>query len=334
MNDILSGARHGSVGAAVLLAALVSYACSSGGGGGSGQGAGGSASVGGNGQGAGQSEGGFAGFPGIGGAGAVPRFESDIVPIFEKTCGANDNACHSRVAYAATIASDCRGWLALEDEPLGSQVFADLPGGGGAGPTGSTGCPDMPLYERLTTLVAWEECDGVGKKYVVPCDVDASYLFDKIDDGPYCGDVSKKMPTDKDMPPIEKEIIRAWILAGAPRVDGTGIDCGGDGGAGGGANTGGSGPMVNAPVPTITHPGDGETRPAASSVPFIGAATDVEDGAITGSDLVWQSNLDGVLGTGETFSRTLSAGQHVITLTATDSDGNTATDSINLTMTP
>ena len=88
-----------------------------------------------------------------------------------------------------------------------------------------------------------------------------------------------------------------------------------------------SGPVGQAPVADITHPGT-ETRPAGSSVPFTGVADDPEDGSLTGDSLVWVSGLDGEIGRGESFSATLSTGTHTVTLTATDSDGNEGTDQI------
>ena len=261
----------------------------------------------------------------VGGAGAVPKFETDIVPILASSCGSGDNSCHSRIAYGADASQDCRGWLSLEDAAIGSKYY-DGPNEGA-----DTGCPDMELYDRLIQLAAWEECNNVEKKYVVPCDVEASYLFDKIDDGPYCADPSEKMPPDEDLDPAKKEIIRAWILAGAPRVDGTGVDCDpGEGGAGGGS--GGSGPGPQDPIPVIDHPGDMETRPADVPVPFIGSANDPQDGALPGSALVWTSDLDGEIGTGSMFNAPLSVGTHVVTLTATDSDGNEGTASVTLFM--
>jgi hypothetical protein len=259
------------------------------------------------------------------GGGATPLFETDIVPIFNKSCGAGDNACHSEVAYAATSSDGCRGWLALKDEPLGSQIY------GGPMDGQPTGCPDRPLYERLIELDAWQECNGSAKRYVVPCDVDASYLFDKIDDGPYCGGTpdapSEAMPKGKAMDPAERETIRAWILAGAPRVDGTKVECGG--GTSTGTSTGTGNPGA-APQAQINHPGDMETRPANVAIPFIGAATDAEDGDLSGASMVWTSDVSGELGTGTQFDAPLPAGTHVITLTATDSDGNTGTDSLTL----
>lgn len=88
------------------------------------------------------------------------------------------------------------------------------------------------------------------------------------------------------------------------------------------------------PVAAIFHPGDGETRSAGSSIPFVGQGRDFEDGMLTGSSLVWTSSLDGMIGTGTMFNRSLSAGTNVVTLAVTDADGNTGTDTITLTITP
>ena len=88
------------------------------------------------------------------------------------------------------------------------------------------------------------------------------------------------------------------------------------------------------PVARINHPGNGETRPAANAIPFIGDGRDFEDGPLPDAGLVWTSSIDGVIGTGRTFNRTLSAGTNVITLTVTDSDGGTGSQSISLTITP
>ena len=67
-------------------------------------------------------------------------------------------------------------------------------------------------------------------------------------------------------------------------------------------------------------------------VTLKGAANDSEDGALSGSALVWQTNKenlqDKTLGTGNTLTTRLYSNEcfgieHVITLSATDSDGNT-----------
>jgi len=59
-----------------------------------------------------------------------------------------------------------------------------------------------------------------------------------------------------------------------------------------------------------------------------GSAYDPEDGILEESALAWTSSLDGGLGTGSIVLASLSPGQHIITLTATDSDGNVTTDSL------
>lgn len=88
------------------------------------------------------------------------------------------------------------------------------------------------------------------------------------------------------------------------------------------------------PVAAIFHPGDGETRAASGAIPFVGQGRDFEDGMRTGAALVWTSSIDGMIGTGTSFSRTLSPGTNVVTLTVTDSSGNTGTDTVTLTITP
>jgi hypothetical protein len=61
-----------------------------------------------------------------------------------------------------------------------------------------------------------------------------------------------------------------------------------------------------------------------------GLGTDVDDGTLTGSALAWWSDLAGDLGTGELIEVDLASGRHRVTLTATDSDGNSTTASVNV----
>jgi len=89
----------------------------------------------------------------------------------------------------------------------------------------------------------------------------------------------------------------------------------------------------NAPVVTIATPTNGSEYGTNSTVTFSGAATDTEDGTVSGTSLVWTSSLDGSLGAGGFVQETgLSIGSHTIILTATDSDGNTGTDSVGITV--
>ena len=74
-----------------------------------------------------------------------------------------------------------------------------------------------------------------------------------------------------------------------------------------------------APTASISAPASNASFARGVSVTFSGTGTDPEDGALTGGSLVWKSSVDGLLGTGATFSTVnLSVGTHVITLTATD----------------
>jgi hypothetical protein len=116
---------------------------------------------------------------------------------------------------------------------------------------------------------------------------------------------------------------------GGPAPTGTAGSGGSGTGGGGGGSGGNSG--AQSPAASINHPGDGETRQATESIPFIGVANDPQDGALTGAALVWTRNQAAQpFGTGEQFSAMLPVGDHVITLTATDSDGNKGTASITL----
>jgi hypothetical protein len=80
------------------------------------------------------------------------------------------------------------------------------------------------------------------------------------------------------------------------------------------------------PVLTVLAPGAGAAFATGSEVRFQAAAVDWRGRAIEGDRLVWTSDLDGPLGSGAAITRSdLRKGDHAITLTATDSDGYTAT---------
>ncbi len=90
-----------------------------------------------------------------------------------------------------------------------------------------------------------------------------------------------------------------------------------------------------APTATIDNPADGSTYTQGDTISFEGTADDPEDGALTGSALVWQSNVSGSMGTGANLSfASLPAGLHQITLTAVDSGGLAGSDSIEVTIDP
>ncbi len=95
-----------------------------------------------------------------------------------------------------------------------------------------------------------------------------------------------------------------------------------------------------APTAAITAPADSAT--IAGTVTFSVTAADAEDGIITGTDtpvagvdIQWSSSVEGSFGSNSnsfTFDvSSWTAGAHDITVTVTDSDGNTVTDTISIT---
>lgn len=147
---------------------------------------------------------------------ATPTFANDIVPLMQTSCGMTDSNCHARNAYAADASNGCRGWLSLENTALGAVIYAGPSAGN------PTGCPDTPLYERLTTIGSWEcgapASSGSQMAYVVPGDPASSYLYVKINGGPYCGSPpSAPMPLSNTLTATQIDMVRRWIAAGAPR---------------------------------------------------------------------------------------------------------------------
>ena len=93
----------------------------------------------------------------------------------------------------------------------------------------------------------------------------------------------------------------------------------------------------NAPrhLPTsiaITAPLTGTTQAANNPVYLAGGAFDPDDGILAGKALVWSSDVQGALGTGSPLIVTLKPGTHTLTLTATDSDGNSLTATTKITL--
>jgi hypothetical protein len=81
----------------------------------------------------------------------------------------------------------------------------------------------------------------------------------------------------------------------------------------------------------IISPEDGSAHPPDQPQWLKGGAWDKEDGNLPGSALTWTDSISGTLGTGEElYILPLSPGWHTITLTATDSDGMTGSDSVRV----
>jgi hypothetical protein len=88
------------------------------------------------------------------------------------------------------------------------------------------------------------------------------------------------------------------------------------------------------PVPTILAPANGATFAVGTPITFRGAATDFEDGALTGNAFYWNGS-DGPLGRGEVLTvDTLPVGQHRIVLHAVDSRGADRWVDISITVVP
>jgi len=90
-------------------------------------------------------------------------------------------------------------------------------------------------------------------------------------------------------------------------------------------------PPNDPPTVSITSPVDGSTFDSGATITFQGTATDPEEGDLSAS-LVWTSSKDGPIGTGGSFSATLSDGTHTITASVTDSGGATGSASVSITV--
>jgi len=80
------------------------------------------------------------------------------------------------------------------------------------------------------------------------------------------------------------------------------------------------------PLAFLFSPADLDRFTTEQHVILAGDGYDIEDGSLPESVLTWSSDRQGVLGTGAALSvSNLAEGKHVITLRATDSNGQTGT---------
>ena len=85
------------------------------------------------------------------------------------------------------------------------------------------------------------------------------------------------------------------------------------------------------PVAHITSPVSGASYLPGQTIILVGAGDDVEDGNLPDAALSWRSDVSGDLGTGKMLDATgLTPGNHIITLTVTDSNGDATTTTIRL----
>ena len=92
--------------------------------------------------------------------------------------------------------------------------------------------------------------------------------------------------------------------------------------------------LNNIPIVKIIEPANGNAL-AIHNIEFYGNVYDNRGGQFNASDISWTSSIDGFIGNGSYISvDSLSIGNHVITLSATNSNGKTAFDYINLYIYP
>ncbi len=85
------------------------------------------------------------------------------------------------------------------------------------------------------------------------------------------------------------------------------------------------------PTVTITSPADNTLVNSNVATSFTGTANDAQDGALTGT---WSDSAAGVFGSGNAASTTLAPGKHLVTFSATDSAGQTGSDTVPVFATP
>ncbi|MEM7354913.1 MAG: endonuclease, partial [Acidobacteriota bacterium] len=91
-------------------------------------------------------------------------------------------------------------------------------------------------------------------------------------------------------------------------------------------------PANTPPSVSIGAPASGSSFDEGAQVNFTGSASDAEDGDLSAS-LSWSSDLDGVIGSGGSFSTSgLSVGTHLVTASVTDSGGLGDSDAITVTI--
>jgi len=94
-------------------------------------------------------------------------------------------------------------------------------------------------------------------------------------------------------------------------------------------------PPNQTPVAAIISPHNYDEFDIGANITFFGVGIDNEDGELSGSEFVWESDKDGIIGTGQTFTRNdLSENVHTVGLTVMDSKGASDTAEILIEVRP
>jgi hypothetical protein len=84
---------------------------------------------------------------------------------------------------------------------------------------------------------------------------------------------------------------------------------------------------------SLLSPNDGQTYTSGSAVILNAIALDYEDGEVPDSAYLWSSDKDGELGSGASmWGLPLNAGEHTITVSVADRDGNSTSESAHITI--
>jgi hypothetical protein len=92
---------------------------------------------------------------------------------------------------------------------------------------------------------------------------------------------------------------------------------------------------THAPSLRLSSPPDGTAVDQYVPLLLDATAMDLEDGELDGPAIAWTSDRDGALGAGSWIVlESLSVGEHVVTVTSTDADGQTTSLDVHVTVRP
>jgi hypothetical protein len=193
-------------------------------------------------------------------------------------------------------------------------------------PYGASHTSTRAIFGRSLAILSFHTSSGPFQNEILGVCVDGSCLeryahTHRFDDGRYLAESQGSVS-----PLGDKIVFRSnWDEDMGP-IDAYVIDLSGT------SSPGPAPDPVTAPAVTITAPADGASFAEGANIAFSGTAIDAEDGDLTAS-LAWTSNPGGPIGTGGSFSTTLSLGVHTIAAAVTDTSSTEGSDRISITVT-